>query len=163
MEKYYIVTEKSSLHKSWFDYKANVSVVNDLVKKFTAENGIESSEYYVSDTEIYIVPSEKDVETFGKSLGATLDNGLRRFSMRSKICKAWMEALRVAELKVLRKPMVILYFRGIGGKYKSRIFDQNGVLYCSIDPADGKENEGLIEMKASEFFKIVEESESVPA
>lgn len=163
MEKYYIVTEKSSLHKSWFDYKANVGVVNELVKGFIAENGIEASEYYVSDTEIYIVPSEKDVEMFGNSLGATLDNGLRKFKKNSKICKAWVAALNIAKLKVLRKPMVILYFRGIGGKYRSRIFDQNGVLYCSIDPADGKENEGLVEIKASEFFKIIEESEKVPA
>lgn len=162
MEKYYMVTEKSSLHKAWFDYKSNVSQVNEFVKNFISENGIETREYYVSDTEIYIVPSEKDVETFGNTLGATLENGLRKFKGNSKIGKAWVKALKDAGLEVLRKPMVILFFRSSGGRFRSRIFDQNGVLYCSIDPA-GEHEEGFVEMKASEFFKIIEETEKVPA
>jgi hypothetical protein len=160
MEKYYTVTEECSLHKAWFGYKENKARVNELFKHFKEQTGFESSEYYVTDHEIYIIPTEKDVETFGSVLCAPINDGLRKFRTTSKVGKAWVKALDDASLKVETKPMVILYFRSFGGgRYRSRIFDLNGNLYCSIDPVDGEAPKGFVEMKASEFFGIIEESE----
>lgn len=124
------------------------------------ENGIEANGYYAADDALYIVPSEKDAETFKSLLGATIDNGLRKFKSNTKIGKAWVKALKDAELSVARKPMVTLYFKGFGGKFRSRLFDQDGMLYCSLDPVSGEIPVGFTEMKASEFFKIIEESET---
>lgn len=161
MEKYFIVTEESQLHKDWFAYKKNSAAVRELIKAFFSEHGIESNEFYAADDAIYIVPSEKDKGTFNSLLCAPLENGLRQFKKTSKISKAWVKTLKDAGLRVFGKPMLILYFRSLGGRFKSRLFDLNGILYCSLDPVHGEAPEGFVEMKASEFFKIIEESESV--
>lgn len=163
MEKYFTVTEESKLHKEWFDYKDNKKAVNELVNIFTSENGIEAEEYYADNGAFYIVPSEKDTDTFLNLLGSPHDNGLRKFKSTSKIGKAWIKALKDADLKIMQRPMAILYFKSVGGKFRSRMFDQNGILYCSLEPVHGENPVGFVEMKASEFFRIVEESENVPA
>lgn len=163
MERYFIVTEKSSLHKEWFDYLENRKAVNDLVKQFVENNGIESQEYYVDSESIYIVPTEKDEEAFGNKLGAAVNEGLRKFKASSKVGKAWVQALKDANLNVMHKPRVIWYFKSLGGRFRSRIFDQNGILYCSLEPCADETPKGFEEIKASEFFKIIEESEQVSA
>ncbi|MFK7696428.1 hypothetical protein [Paenibacillus sp. HJGM_3] len=163
MEKYFIVTEHSPLHQHWFAYKENSKLVRDFVKKFTSENGIESDEYYAADDALYIVPSGNDAENFKNILGAQHDNGLRKIKSTSKIGKTWVKSLKESGLEVKRKPMVIMYCKVMGGRYRSRLFDQNRILYCSIDPAPEVTPTGFVEMKASEFFKIIEDSESVPA
>lgn len=162
MEKYYTVTEECQLHKEWFDFKENTAQIRELFKKFKESVGIESTAYFVTNDEIYIVPTEKDLETFGSVLCSPINDELRKFRTTSKIGKAWVKALKDADIKVLHKPRVILYFRSFGGgKFRSRLFDQSGILYCSIDPADGEAPKGFVEMKASEFFKVIEEKETV--
>lgn len=160
MERYFEVTEESRLYSDWFEYKANRESINEIYKQFKREQGIESSTYYVTDDEIHIIPTEKDMETFGSVLCTPEDDGLLKFRVNSKIGKAWKQALKDKGLKVLRRPMVILYFSSRGGKYRSRIFDQNGKLYCSMDPADGQAPKGFTEMKASDFYKVVEEKDT---
>ena len=164
MEKYYTVTEECGLHKDWFDYKENVAQVNEVYKKFMDQVGVESKGYYVTNKEVYIVPTEKDNEMFGSVLCAPINEGLRKFRVTSKVGKAWVQTLKDAGLEVKRRPMPILYFRTFGGgSYKTRLFDQDGKLYCSIDPADGNAPEGVVEIKASEFYRMIEESEKASA
>ncbi|MNO75226.1 hypothetical protein D3C76_662560 [compost metagenome] len=164
MEKYFMVTEENILHKDWFDYKNNSKAVRELVREFFESHGIGATEYYVTDDEIHIVPNESDTEAFGSLLCAPIENGLQKFKKSSAISKAWVRALQDAGLKVLRRPMLILYFRSFGGgRFRSRIFDQNGILYCSIDPVVGEAPKGLVEIKASEFYKIIEEAEAATA
>ena len=158
MERYFIVTEQSKLRKDWFAYKENREKVIELYKQYTVQAEIESREYYVSDDEIYIIPTEKDSTKFLPFLCNPINDGLCKFKASSKIAKGWIKALKDADLKVQQKPMVILYFKSFGGKYRSRVFDHNDVVYCSIDPYEGESPEGFIEIKASEFFKIVEET-----
>lgn len=158
MERYFTVTEESSLYKDWFDYQKNAADVNAVVKSFMNKHNIGSNKYYAADDAIFIIPTAADNETYKTVLCSPLENGLRKFRTTSKIGKAWVNELKAANLKVVRKPMVIMYFRSFkGGKYRSRIFDQDGCLYCSIDPVDGDPPKGFVEMKASEFYKIVEE------
>ncbi|MNP18938.1 hypothetical protein D3C76_1114440 [compost metagenome] len=163
MERYFIVTEENRLHKDWFDYKENSTRVCEIFKDFKQTVGIEAHGYYVSDDSIYIVPTENDLQAFKSILGAPNNEGLRKFRASSKISKAWVQMLKDAGLKVLRKPMVLLYFRSFGGRYRSRLFDKNGVVYCSIDPAGDETPKGFIEMKASEFYKIIEDAELATA
>ncbi|WFR64172.1 hypothetical protein P9222_08345 [Paenibacillus amylolyticus] len=59
---------------------------------------------------------------------------------------------------MLRKPYVPFYFRGFGGgRIRSRLFEIDGTVYCSLDPFEGDPPEGFVEMKASEFFKVIED------
>ena len=158
MERYFEVMPESGLHKEWFEYKENALAVRKLANSFFNQKNIGATEYYAADDAIYIVPTDEDKENFKSVLLKPLENGLCQFRKSSKINKAWVQALKDAELSVDRKPMVILYFRFGGGRYKSRLFDQGEKLYCSIDPADGEPPEGFVEMKASEFYKIVEDN-----
>lgn len=157
MERYFIVTEQSRLHKSWFAYKENREQLRKFVKDFKVANGIEADGYYADNHNFYIVPTEQDKATFGSALCSPVNDGLRKFKKSTKIGKAWLKALEDADFKIIGKPMVILYFKGLQGRHRSRIFDQDGVLYCSLDPAEGDTPEGFVEMKASEFFKVVED------
>lgn len=159
MEKYYIVTEKSRLNKEWYEYKTNSREVKELVKRFTKTHGIESDGYYVDDKYLYIVPTEKDFDTFRSVLCSPVGKELCKFKASSKIGRAWTKELAESGLQVKHKPMVIMYFKRFGGRFKSRLFEDRDVLYCSIEPYEGQPPEGMIEIKASEFYKVIEESE----
>lgn len=161
MERYFIVTEESSLRKDWFEYRKNRSRIRELVKEFNRENDIDSDAYYVTETSFFIVPTDKDKEKFGSVLGSPINDGLQKFKSNTKVGKAWVKAVKDAGLKVLHKPRLIFYLRHEGGKYRSRLFDINDVVYCSIDPCQDEMPKGFIEIKGSEFFKIIEEHENV--
>lgn len=157
MEKFFKVTEASRLHGDWFNYRTNRKVIRELVEEFKASQGIEASGHYVASNSIYIVPTENDLINFGKSLCKPEDENLQMFRKNSKIGKAWAALMKEKGLKVLHKPPVPIYFpRFSGGRYRSRLFDIDGIVYCSLDPAGDVIPEGFIELKASEFWKLVE-------
>lgn len=164
-EKYFIVTEGSPLYKAFKEYQENLELVNEHVKKFMKKHGIKTSEYSASNETFYIVPVREDKEKFENSLGKELGNGLRPFKKNSKIGKDWVNSLKSKNLKVIRKPMVALYFETCAGRHWSRLFELNGVVYCTFALENGNPNvpKGMIEIKASEFFKIIEEAETKSA
>lgn len=159
MERYFIVTEKSSLHEEWFNYKENRREVRDLFAKVREDQGIDSEEFYVTNEHLYIVPTDKDLEKYASVLCSPINDNLQKFKGNSKIGKSWVNALKEAELKVLYKPRLIFYIKHEGGKYRSRLFDVDGVIYCSIDPCQSEVPKGFIEIKGSEFFKVIEDAE----
>jgi hypothetical protein len=157
MERYFRVLN-NRLYNDWFDYKANQQQINELFKEFKQDQGFESGAYYVTDDEIYIVPTEADINNFSKMLCKPIDDDLQKFKTNSKIGKAWVETLKSNKLSVLRKPMLIMYMSAGGGRFRSRLFNVDEQLYCSLYPADdAKLPQGFTEMKASEFFKIIED------
>lgn len=159
MEKFYIVTEKSELNKDYFDWKENLKTVNNHVKKFSKENGIESKEYYATDEMFYIVPTENDSKTFNNSfLKQEFDDGLKAFKKNSIIRKAWVKSLKEKNIKILHKSYADVYFEHCYGKFTTRLFDVDSVVYLSINNEYELETpEGMTEIKASEFYKIVED------
>lgn len=66
MEKYYIVTPSSPIHKEYMDYKAMSKKVNTVFAEFAKEQGIETHEYYQLVQDLYICPTDGDVDKFGK-------------------------------------------------------------------------------------------------
>lgn len=157
MEKFFIVTKESSLNKEYLEYQNNVKEVNEYVKKFMEAEGIESKEYSLSENKFYIVPTSNDLEKFNKVLSKPLDNGLRAFKGNSKISKAWERYLESNKFKILHKPYVGVYFRGFG-TCKYRLFNIGDVLYCSFEcDYDFSSPTGFIEIKASEFYRAIEE------
>ncbi|SDW31431.1 hypothetical protein [Paenibacillus sp. PDC88] len=160
MTGYFKVTEASSLHRDFIAYRDNAKAIRELVKDFSATHAIESTTYWPTDEALYIVPTEKDVSSHGSILCAPIESGLRKFKVNSRIGKSWLKALKDANLKVIRKPPVAFYFRSFsGGRIRSRLFSVDDQVYCSLDPFEGDPPEGLTEMNASEFFKIIEDSE----
>lgn len=158
MEKYFIVTEKSDLHKDYLDYRENSRLINEHYKEFAKENDIEAEEYCPSNKYLHIIPTEKDLERFDKVLLKPTGQGLRSFKLNSKIAKNWAKSLTEKGLKVLSKPYIPFYFRNGFGRSRTRIFNIGEAVYCSYE-ADRNNiecPEGFIEIKASEFYKIIE-------
>ncbi len=161
MEKYFIVTQESPLYHDYFAWKENRKKVYEHVKKFMTDYNITSQEYHASQNLFYIVPTQEDLDKFGKALGKDIGNGLRPFKRNSKIGKAWIKSLEDSKLKILPKPAPIFYFEGVCGRYRTRLFDIEGTVYCSIEPLySEKIPVGMKEIKASEFYKILEEHAS---
>jgi len=160
MEKYFIVTEQSKLYGEYMRYIQNKKDVNDHVKEFTAKNEIKTTEYYANSGYLYIVPTENDLEKFEKVLTKPVNDGLRSFKKNSKINKQWVKSLDEKDLKVINKPVVLFYFTRGYGKTRSRLFNVDKVLYCSfeVDTTELDCPEGMVEIKASEFYKILEEN-----
>lgn len=161
MEHYFKVTEASSLNREFMAYRENAKAIRELVKDFKATFAIESDVYWATDEALFIVPTKKDLSSRGSVYCAPIEDGLRKFKINSRIGKAWVKTLKDAGLKVLRKPYVPFYFRGFGGgRVRSRLFEIDGTVYCSMDPFEGEAPKGLIEMKASDFFKVIEDHDS---
>jgi len=161
MEKYYIVTEESSLHHDYMSFLENGKKVNELVKAFMKKHQIETRFYAPSDEKLYIQPSEIDVQKFNSILTKPLENGLRAFKKNSTIGKDWINTLKENNIKVSHKPFVPMYFTGVYGHLRTRLFQIEGTVYCSIEGEFRHLDtpKGMEEIKASEFFKIIEDNE----
>lgn len=158
MEKFYIVTEESSLNKQYWEYKNNVKEVNEYVKKFMDQEGIEANEYYANTKKIYIVPTENDIKSFNSKLNKELEGGLRQFKLNSAIAKRWIEFVKDNNIKILHKPFVGTYFNAYG-RSKSRLFNIDDTVYCTYETEFNFNNpKGFTEIKASEFYSAIENS-----
>lgn len=161
MTRYFQVSKANSLYRDFIAYQSNAKAVRELVKDFIATYAIESSAYWATDEALYIVPTVKDVSSHGSVLCSPIEEGLRKFKVNSRIGKAWVKALEDQRLKILRKPIVSFYFRPFSsGRTRSHLFSVDELVYCSLDPCEGDPPVGMIEMKASEFFKIIEDAEA---
>lgn len=157
MEKYFIVTEGSRLRKEYFEYRKNLKIINEKVKLFTEKHGIEANGYCAYDDLFMISPTEKDSEKFRGVLANPYENGITPFKKSSKINKDWIKTLKENNLKVLHKPDLWEYFY-VRGSFSTRLFDVDKVVYASMRAdMDIKTPEGFTEIKASEFYKIIEE------
>lgn len=158
MEKFYIAEEGSKLRDNYLRYLKNQEEVNEIIKKFFKTHGITTNEYYANNSYLHIVATEEDKKKFEKQLCKPKD-GLYRFRANSKINKAWMETLKQHNIKVLSRPMVPFCFdKCWGGRSSSRLFEIDGVVYCSFDASwEFTPKDKLQEIKASEFFKMIED------
>lgn len=133
--------------------------VDDAFREFAKEHGIETSRYYQFTSQLRIVPTMKDIHKFREQL--KIDN--ETFKKNSAISKEWVELCKANGLETPRKPTwelrdlittCILSFR-------SSLFSLNDEVYGTFE-ADVNFNlpdEHFVELKASEFHKIIEEYE----
>ena len=161
MENCFIVTNQSKLHKEYFDYRNNIKFVDDIAKELMEKHNIETKYYYANNESFAIQPTYKDTGLFNKMLKVPIEDGIRFFKKNSKVNKDWLELLKSNDVNVLRKPFLMRYFNNAYGKIRSRLFDVDGILYCSIE-CENVDNiecpEGMERIKTSEFYKIVEDN-----
>ena len=162
MERYFKVTN-SVVGREYMKHKENSRLVNELYKKFKEENGIEAKDYCPRNTWLGIVPTENDKEKFKTSLcKKEYSNGLISFKKNSKINKSWVNKLIENNIEITNSSDIIFLSFYILGRYSSRLFDVDKEIYLSLDGDEYyiknlKLLDGMIEMKASEFFKIIED------
>jgi len=145
LEKFYTVNEGSQLYDDYWAWKNSIEPNRKIADDFFKEFGIESTLFCPSHNVIGIVPTENDKAKFEKQLCSKETNeGLRFFKKNSAINKEWVK--RAIEIKNTHKPSPAWY-NNYMGRSSSRLFDYNGVLYCSFS-AD------QIEMSSDIFTEI---------
>lgn len=143
------------LYKDYFAWKNDEPKVGELFKKIKKLYGIESNEVYINRNRFKIVPTQNDIKKFSSIMKKT---SYGEFKKNSEVSKYWMNGIK--SIKNIEKPQLFYYFNLLGNRWKEMIFNVGEKLYCSI-----KSDEEVItpdfaiEIKASEFYKIIEESE----
>lgn len=160
MEKFYIVKDEKLIndYKEWEidDLKIQEAFVQ-LKKEFE----IESNEYYANSERLVFKLKDSDYKKFKKDLMA---NSTERFKIKSPQNKRWLELMKEKGIKGLRKPFIKDYLHTgcIGGKMWSNLFEIESVLYGYFETEFEKKispPEGFIEIKASQYYKIIEDYE----
>ena len=161
MEKYFIVTEESSLHKEHKEYSEFFTKMHKVAVHFMKKHEIEAREFYYMRDCFAIVPSDNDEINFNNILKKSTKNGLRFFRQNSKVNKDWVKTVEDSGIEWKHRPWVPMYFDQRSGRTSARLFDINDAVYCSLQQkAEINTPKGFIEIKASEFFKIIEDYEA---
>ena len=180
MEKFFRVEVGSLVDVAYHRWDRELEKIENAIGAFFKEKGIESTRNSYGKTGMYgthavegdekniqlgLIPTEKDLSTFGNQLcKKENDHDIRYFKKNSEIRKEFATKAIELSLCKLMKPSP----GGFAGFYKytppnrSRLFEYNGVLYGSIE-AENVENplvEGIIEMSGSDFYKIIEQIEA---
>ena len=162
MERYFEVKQNSDFYNKYFDYIDMSDKVNELFKQFSKDNGIETKEYYQNTERLVIVPTQEDRIKFK---GMFVQNSDTDFTKTALICKSWVNLCKENGLKSPRKPSLLWDSQCKLGSYStsSRLFHIGENVYGSLDNkcnADIELTDDFVEMKASEFWKIVEDAEN---
>ena len=160
MEQYFEITKESSHYKEYFDYLEADEACEKSVKSFLDENGIHTDYYAVFREALYIDDNPDNREKYGNQLMKHSVDGVVAFKKSSKIGRAWNEL----SIKGAYEPHVSFFFSDSSRSSRTRLFHVGEKLYCSIDCLERSTKvntpQGFIEMKASEFFKIIEDAEN---
>lgn len=159
MEQYFEITKDSKHYQEYYDYEAARSRFAEDINKFNEENGINTDGYIIYDGYYWVDATAETITKFKSQLRKERLQGCCSFRKNSAIGKAFI----ASGIKKPFKPFVPFFFKDVTGfSCKSRLFGFEGKVYCSISYEANIKLEcpvGFAEMKASEFFKVVEEIE----
>lgn len=156
MERFFIV-KNEDLIKQVKDFESMRIKLKDTFGKFKKKHGIETSRFYQCATLLRIIPTENDIEKFRSQLKA--DN--ETFKVKSVMNKEWVEFCKANGVTTPDNPSwELMLLVGISlAKFKWRLFTLNDKVYGSLEMDDSFElpKEDFEELKASEFYKIIED------
>ena len=156
MEKYFRIPKENRFYEMYVEYKDMATRINDAMVKFFKKNEITTHEYYPFTECLHICPTEQDEEKFGKYFKK---DTYGKFKKTSPLGKAWVQNCKELGLKYISRPSLAFEF-GIYGRSRQRLCMIDDALYGSIETDyDFKSPEELQEIKASEFFKVIEDYE----
>lgn len=158
MNKYFEIKPCCALYQDYFAYKEDAPKVSEAFENVRKRFGIESESLHIAKDKFRIVPTEADSEKFAGMMKKT---NFGEFKKNSEPSKMWCDLVK--DIDHLQKPKLIFYFKLMGHRWKERLFAIGKKLYCSIE-SDGEVfvPDFAIEMKASDFFKMIEDQEEVP-
>lgn len=155
MKIYFKVNEESKLYKDFFDYCEDKKKVLAAFRTIKEKHGIEATGLYPHKEVLIIDPTENDAVKFASQMKKS---DKRQFKKNSPIAKEWCSL--VADLEHMEKPRMWNYLRIYGGRWSERLFEIGTTLYGSLECEGGFEiPDFLQEIKASEFYKAIEEEE----
>lgn len=158
MERFFIV-KNEDLIKQVKEFESMRIKINDAFKEFAKKHDIETTQYYQCTDQLRISPTSNDIEKFKEQL--KVDR--KTFKMKSAMNKEWVELCKVNGLKTPYKPAWELaeLISPKFYKFSSRIFSLGDKVYGSFEADSPFElpEEHFVELKASEFYKIIEETQ----
>jgi hypothetical protein len=182
MQKYFLATKDSEFAKEMTKYIEMYEQQRVFVKQFFKDNEIEGTQYIVSGDgwvnkpfeewnknkiTLNINPTEKDNQKFGSMLTKPKHHGLCAFKKGSKIAKEFSDLCFKEKIVVnLYQPSLRDYFQSIGySAYTSHLLDnEDNSFYLKVESKNLKEDdipEYMTEIKASDFYKILEERKEI--
>lgn len=158
MEKFYIVNPNSNLGKAYLAYKSDSDLFYAVFLDFAKENGIKTTGVYLTTERLWIKPTAEDELKFDSEF-IKYESG--KFKKTSQLCKKWIALCKRIGLKSISKPNPIFFFQKddlFDFHCRARLFDLDNVIYCTFKSEDNfSEPEGVYEIHASEFYKIMEQ------
>lgn len=159
MEKFYIVPEGTKLHTDFTNYETCKKELARIANDFMTAYGIGAKIVVPLRDSFGISPTKDDEKMFGSQLCKKEVDGIRFFKKNSALGKEW--ATKTDGIRFDGMPFLPFYFRNIGWRTWSRLFRLNGVVYCTMESQTENFHpvEDLQEIKASEFWRTIEEYE----
>lgn len=156
MDKYFEIKPDCALYKEYFAHEKAKEKIKEAFGKVREKFGIETKVFYLKKDRFHIAATDKDMEKFS---GMMKKGNVGEFRKNSTPSKMWVELVK--DIAHFESPELMFYFPLIGHRWKERLFHVEDKLYCSIE-SDGEVSvpEFAVEMKASEFYKIIEDAES---
>lgn len=151
-EFYMTVSPDSALYRDYFEWVKDHEEILAVFGRMKEKYGIETSRFYPYKDRFAIIPTIADKEKFKLFF---LKDG-ESFRKSCEMSKVWVN--EVKRVKFTRKPAPAFYWNEYVGSSTSRLFDIEGILYCSIKTEyEFRECPEWAEtIKASEFYKVIE-------
>ncbi len=155
----YFIVKNEELIELVKEFDGMRKKINDAFKEFAKDNGIEANKYVQSVDKLMIIPTDKDYTTFKDMLRTDR----MTFKKNSDMSKKWVELCKKKGLRTPVKPVWELH--GLIAwniwKFRSNLFQLDDKVYGTFETDEdfSLPDEHFIELKASEFFKIIEEHE----
>ncbi|MNL47340.1 hypothetical protein D3C87_1701240 [compost metagenome] len=149
------------MYNDYFEWQRDNENIHKVFMNFKKMINLESDIYCLSKI-LGIVPTENDLKKYGNMLKKEEhEMGLRFFKKNSKVMLDWKKISSQNNVKFSRKPFPYWYLKDgllMSGRINSQLFDIDNVLYGRIKTErDFNLDEFFIEIKASEFYKVIEE------
>ena len=155
MDKYFEIKPDCGLYKEYFAHEKAKEKIVDAFNTVREKYGIETKTFCQYKDRFWIKPTENDLERFS---GMMKKDNVGEFRKNSVISKMWVESVK--GIVHFDRPELLFYFPLIGYRWKERLFHVGEKLYCSIESdAEFPTPDFAIDMKASEFYKIIEDEE----
>jgi len=156
-QKFYIIPEETKLGKDYLTWEERKKNNNEIFKEFVKAWGIGAERYIARESKLGIIPSDEDIVKYANDLTkAKGDSDSKWFKKTSAIHKAWVNFSKAKRFVDADRPWMHMYFDNLV-KSRTRIFDDKGKIYISVESdIDPIPKENFIEIKGSEFHKILE-------
>lgn len=155
MDKYFEIKPDCALYKEYFAHEKAGEKIKAAINKVRERFGIETTTFYLMKDRLRIKATDKDMEKFS---GMMKKGNVGEFRKNSAPSKMWAELVK--DIVHFERPKLFYFFNLIGHRWKERMFHIGDKLYCSIE-SDGEVStpDFAVEMKASEFYKVIEDAE----
>ena len=165
MEKFFQIKEDCKLYQDYFAFIEMKAKMNNLFDTFTKTHQLSGQKFILNPNRLIIELNEQEQQTYANDLITNQNykiHNIYTFKKNAKLCKEWVKRCKDLAIQEQTKPMIGFYFNANLYSFRQRLFHIGTNLYGSLDnkkDSDFALDDFAIELKASEFYKIIEDFE----